>query len=320
MWARPSRAQPARLGIVEGVAVRRRGGVLSADDLGDPNGAGHTLGELDDIEGQFVVLDAEPDRLTVQVDALGLRPLYAARQGDAWFVANRVEILARIVGDRAVDVPAASTFLSVGWVMGSRTLSPNVSVVPRGQRWTWRPDREPEIRSVPAPSSLVQRKRMRFDVAGLADELVTRCQDVARWAGDVDAPITAGLDSRLLMALLRAGDVRATYYTTGGEEDPDVLAARELARLTGVPHVVRPVPGPEVVADWRDSARRAVSQNDGMVSLWQLADTIPSERQPALIFWGVGGEIGARVLDPPGVLRAATACGDAHSLRHVARR
>ena len=104
--------------------------------------------------------------------------------------------------------------------------------------------------------------------------------DGRRWAGDVDAPITAGLDSRLLMALLRAGDVEATYYTTGEEENPDVPA-----RAGAGPLDRRAPRGPSrarpgVVADWRRSARRAVSQNDGMVSLWQVADTIPSERKP----------------------------------------
>ncbi len=113
-----------RLGIVEGVAVRRRGGILSADESRRSLASRPHARRIDDIEGQFVVLDAGPDRLTVQNDALALLPLYGARQGDAWFVANRVEVLARLVGDSAVDLSAASTFLSVGWVTGTRTLSP----------------------------------------------------------------------------------------------------------------------------------------------------------------------------------------------------
>ena len=112
------------------------------------------------------------------------------------------------------------------------------------------------------------------------------------WAGDVDARLAAGLDSRLVMALLRAGGVQATYYTTGNDDSPDVTAARQLARLTGVTHVVRPMPTQQVVDSWAVGSRRAVVQNDGMVSLLQVGDTIDSGRRPMVVYWGIGSEIG----------------------------
>ena len=60
--------------IVEGVGVRRSGGFVSADDIDVLDGDdGVDLGQLDEVEGQFVVLAATRERLTFRTDPpLGL--------------------------------------------------------------------------------------------------------------------------------------------------------------------------------------------------------------------------------------------------------
>lgn len=274
-----------RLSIVEGFAVRHDARVLAAADL-----PGATSAVLDDLDGQYVVLDASRDHLTVRTDLLGLRPVYWARHGDTWLVANRVELIARAIGGATFDVESAARFLSVGWVTGDRTLATGVLAVPGGQHWTWH-GTTVEQRSVHHPSALADRARGHGPrVEELADALVRGCRGVADTAATVDAPLTAGLDSRLVMALLRCGGVDAQYFTTGSEDSEDVRTGRAIATMTHVPYVVREIDGAGLISTWPDVARATVAQNDGLVSLWQAADSL-AVRPRGVHLSGIGGEV-----------------------------
>lgn len=205
-------------------------------------------------------------------DAAGMYPLY--RAGDR--IAPRVADLAT----DGIDLAAAATFLGVGWVTEDRTLRPGVTVVPPGATIdldTMAVTVEPLDLDVPAPST-----------RELADRLIGWIEHAAT-EGPLRCPITAGHDSRLLVALTRAAGVDATYYTTGLER-ADAAAGVEIARMLGLPHEVIPHGDDEVVRRFDELADRLLECCDGMVSLWQVRDVLEAPYQGVSLH-GIGGEI-----------------------------
>lgn len=56
---------------------------------------------------------------------------------------------------------------------------------------------------------------------------------IARFGDNVRCPLSGGLDSRLLLAALRAGGCRPEVYVYGGPDSPDVRIAREIGKAEG---------------------------------------------------------------------------------------
>ncbi len=58
-------------------------------------------------------------------------------------------------------------------------------------------------------------------------------QSAQAWNGNIQAPLTGGLDSRLLIALLRDQGVKPHIYVYGPKDNPDVEVAKDIARWEG---------------------------------------------------------------------------------------
>jgi len=264
--------------LIEGVAV--------ADDaVMAPGGLAEAF-DARSLDGQFVVLDATPERLRVVTDPTGFWPVYWARDGEAWLVSNRVEILARTLRHDSLDLEGAAATLALGWPIGERTLCRGVTTVPAGIDLTWSVGTSEPMQRRHGPW-LNEQPSFEED-AELGDRLVNTLAAVGRWAGRLQAPITAGLDSRVIVALLMAGGVDATYFTVGPGWDAD--AGVEIARKLGLEHRLLTFGRDDVVGAWPDLVERLVTQNDGMVSLWQAPDLLTPTGAP-LQLWGVGGEV-----------------------------
>ena len=238
------------------------------------------------LDGQFAVIDATPQRLRVVTDPAGFCPLYWAREGEAWLVANRVEILARALRYSSVDLEGAATSLALGWPIGERTLCGGVTAVPFGTDLTWRSRGSEPTQQRHGP--WLDGRPGSAGASDLAERLVSTCTAVGRWAGRLQAPITAGLDSRVIVALLEAGGVDAAYYTVGPGWDAE--AGTEIARRLGLEHRVFTFGRDDVIDAWPALVEQLAAQNDGMVSLWQAADLLTPAGRP-LQLWGVGGEV-----------------------------
>lgn len=268
-WSGKATASPQRVSIIEGVCLD------GTSLITEPS-------MKDDLDGQFAVVDATPQRIEVATDMLGLLPLYWTIVGDAWLVANRVEILAHIT-NAPLDLEAAASFMSFGWVSGDRTLVTGIRTVPAGARW-----------SLPGKLRTVEQsftpRRGKPSIRRLGADLVARVAAVGGLS--LEAPLTAGLDSRLVFALLRAAEAKVSYVTEGTETNPDVIAGRKLAAIYSVEHnVCHPLPVNELRSQWAELARRLVAQNDGMVSLWQVSNLTRAASGKDLTLTGVGGEI-----------------------------
>lgn len=254
---------------------------------------------LDDrLEGMFSALriDLSCDKVECLLDVLGMAPTFVARQGGGWIVSNSVAVIRSVTGRACPDPLGVSSLLSMGWAAGGRTLVAGITRLAGGSKYTLSP-REWRVRTLftPAMAAPSNNSCDIADVGELADLLRTSTAAAVRSVAPVRCPLTAGRDSRVILALLqsaRAESVR--YYTSGAEADTDVRVARALTDRLGLPYELLTPTVPARSADWSALTSRFVAQTDGMSNLFAIADHIdhagPVERLSLNLF-GAGGEV-----------------------------
>jgi hypothetical protein len=221
-----------------------------------------------DLDGRYAGVRIIGGEVTVFADALGAYPIY--RRGDG-AVSNNAFVL-RESSSMRVDVLAS--LLGGGWSLSGDPVWEGVERIPPE-----RPD--------PASDS--------FDAERAASILVDTVRALANWPGRPSVvPITAGRDSRLVLAAALAAGIDFET-TTGGEPDhPDVEIGQQLARVAGVPW--KPIehdPHGSVESDWRRAAELLWLTSSGTASLADAAGFPHGPRPGPLPLWhsGQGGEI-----------------------------
>lgn len=180
------------------------------------------------------------DEILLLADHLRSWPLFYAIQDDQVHVGDDAFTLAEALGGRALDAGAAAEFLHTGFVLGGRSLLQGVDQVPSGT--TVRIDR----RSGAVATQLERRLQLRdpaFDDLASFTAAFSEALDSAmarlyeRADGRVIAlPLSAGLDSRLLAALLaRDGYPNVRTFTYGLPGNAEAQASARIAESLGLP-------------------------------------------------------------------------------------
>lgn len=283
--------------IVDGLPVDPSGRHLASDAAVL---AGGWDGWATELEGQFCVgrIDLVSERAELMLDTFGLIPAFAARHRGGLLVSNSVAVIRSLLGCDAPDPLAVSSMVALGWAMARKSLLDGVTALSGGSRH--------ELRR----GTIVTRTHFstgeilkRPDDMG-PDELVSRMATTTASALTAVAPvrcaITAGRDSRMAVALVRASGVEASYYTIGDDDDRDVVWGRALSERFGLPFESLGVSGSADV-DWIAAADLLVRQTDGLSDLSQMIDYRQPSRSPGdsgstpgigVKVSGVGGEIG----------------------------
>jgi hypothetical protein len=221
-----------------------------------------------DLDGRFVGVRIVNDEVTVFADALGAYPVY--RRGDG-AVSNNAFTLRESSSMRA-DVLAS--LLGGGWSVSGNPVWEGVERI--------RPER-PEQPMAP------------FDPDRAASILVDTVRALADWPGRPSVvPVTAGRDSRLVLAAALAAGIDFETTTGGEPGHPDVEIGQQLARVAGVPW--KPIehdPHGSVESDWRRAAELLWLTSSGTASLADAAGFPHGPRPGPLPLWhsGQGGEI-----------------------------
>ena len=249
------------------------------------------------LEGQFSAaqLDLEAERAEVVLDSLGQVEVFVARRAGGVLISNSVAVIASILGLHTPDALGVSSFLGLGWAAGDRTLNSDVRILCGGARHTLTGG-ELRWRQSFGSRSIPEHEEAPLSSGELAQRLTALTASAVHGMERVGCALTAGRDTRVLVALLQAAGEHALYFTgENSPDDPDVAIACEIAELLDLEHeVVRHDPADSSL-DWTTAAARFVRQNDGLVSLGQLPDYIDlSVQRPPLgvKLGGVGGEIG----------------------------
>ena len=202
--------------------------------------------------------------------------LFRARQGDGFVLSNSVDAIRLLTGATELDPIGVASMLGFGWTAGGHTLLRGVELV------------EGPV----TPRSAVPRDN---DSSLTADDVAESLTALARATAEVHpltCGLTAGRDTRVVLALALAAGLDVDYYTSGHDTDVDVVIARELAEEFGLRHELVT---PRVPDDWAAATSAFSAQTDGLASFWIVADWVEHQGLSGpvgLKLWGPGGEIG----------------------------
>jgi hypothetical protein len=228
-------------------------------------GGGDGLATLD---GVYAIARYAPaaNELVLATDRLGARPLYWA-ESERWFAyAGEVKALLAILdGLPDLDETAAVQFLSFDHMLGERTWWKGIQLVPPGSVWHVRPDGITRRRYW-SPEQLQHGQHDGADLHGEFGRIFSRVIAQRRRPGHMPLLLSGGLDSRFLLAELRAQGTELTAITFGSRDCSDMRLARRCTRIAGVPHrevLITP-------DTWWRHHEEAIWQTDGLVNAIHL--------------------------------------------------
>ncbi len=291
---RYSARQDSVVTLVDGLPVDREGRFEACDAAVLSGCWRQAPGSL---EGIFSALriDLEATEVQCLTDPVGMGKVFLARGASGWLLSNSVEAVGALAGLRSPDPLGVSALVSLGWPV-SRTLLEGVRPLSGGCLHTLTPERHDERHYLTAEMVAPRNNAHRVDgAAELADRLRATTAAAVVATREVSCPLTAGRDSRVLLALmLSLGERSIDYYTSGVAGEPDVEVARLLARRMGVPHRLTTPEAPREASRWMEITARFVAQTDGMANLHGISDHIDHGEAfvpLGLKVWGAAGEV-----------------------------
>jgi len=247
------------------------------------------------LEGQFCAarVDLDRDRVELRLDTLGLIPVFIMRVGDGTLASNSIQVIRAMLAPTNPDPLGVSTMLGLGWACDRHTLLNDVRALRGGATHTIATGSLSTSETF-GPGRIDRRAGAEMGPDELADYMATMMESAVRGIRPVHCALTAGRDTRLLLAFMRSRGLSGDYYTIGRPTDGDVVWAERMARDFGFEH--RTIdPNSAVELDWTEIAARFLAQTDGLSNLGQLVDYAEDLGSPEHIgvkVSGVGSEIG----------------------------
>jgi asparagine synthase (glutamine-hydrolysing) len=252
------------------------------------------------VDGQFILVRGQtvPTELEIVTDSLGVMQFYYARAGSGWVFSNSVQALKNLLVLNEPDPLGVASYLSIGWSVANSTLVRGIECVPGGQHWHWNTAHDrPRQETYFGRANLTRNEQSRLcpeAVAEICQTLLNTVRPIGALA-EVECPITAGKDSRLMAALLMKAGVPAIYFAAGSEGEPDLEIGRRLAEQFQLPFRRGRENELATDAEWEEAIWRLVKQTDGMSTLAHVSTALRSNDQPSarcVHLYGAGGEIG----------------------------
>lgn len=223
--------------------------------------------------GRFARVTAADDGLTTDADAMGSYPLY---ESDGW-VSNNPTVLKQ---GGETDPRVIASLIAGGWSLSGDPLWSGVRRRAGGQI---------------TPQDVVPMIGRGLDARAAAHELADVTRALMDWAGRPNVvPVTAGRDSRLVLAAAMKAGASFTTNTGGRPGEPDVDIGRRLAAVAGVDHeLIADDPHGALHSHWRRAAELLILTTGGTASLADAAGFPHGPRPGPLPLWhsGQGGEI-----------------------------
>ena len=244
--------------------------------------------------------DRRRGETTLFNDRYGMHRLYYHQSADAfYFAAEAKAILAVRPELRKLNARATGEFIRCGCALENRTLFDGIHVLPPASNWVFRG-------AALGNQNTYFQPREWEDQEILGEELYYEqlrdvfSRNLSRYfAGPqrVGLSLTAGLDTRMIMAWHKAAQGSLPCYSFGGmfRESQDVVIAKQVARVCGQPHEVIPV-GNEFLSRFPHYAERTVQLTDGCVSVNHSPDLYVNERAAQIAPVRMTGNYGGEVL------------------------
>ena len=243
----------------------------------------------------FAIWDARRHKLLLARDALGIKPLYYARQNGRLIFASEMKgLLASGLVEPRISPQALRVYLQFGHVPPPWTMIDGIEPLPPGHVATWE-DGAWNVKAYPS----LDRSRIsgeRSTAANVSDRLGDALFGAMRRHLISDVPIalflSGGADSACLGALARkAGTANVTAVTIGFSESEfdETALSWETARQLGLPLESVQISAEQVMAGLDDYIRAMDEPTvDGLNSYW--ISKIVAERGFKVALSGQGGD------------------------------
>jgi asparagine synthase (glutamine-hydrolysing) len=259
-------------------------------------------------------------------DRYGVERISWHETEDALFFASEAKALLRVLPElREFDEEGVTQFLAFGCTLEARSLFRDVHLLPSGSVWSFE-NGKCHKRKYFSPKTWESQPTLTAETfQSKFEETFKRI--IPRYLesdSKIGISLTAGLDSRMIMACLPQAEVKPTCYTFSGEERDtlDVRLAGRVAEACGLKHQILRL-GPDFFSDFASHVDRTVYATDGYLGSLGAHEIYFNNRarafSPVRLTGVFGGEIlrGVSMFRPlplaqrllnPDLAKAVTAC------------
>jgi asparagine synthase (glutamine-hydrolysing) len=214
-----------------------------------------------------VIADFRKRTITLFNDRYGMGRLYVYEGDNEILFASEAKSLLKVRPHiRAIDPEALAQFLRCDCVLGNKSLFKNISLLPGGSSWSFNGNAQVKKGRYFDAKEWEQQETLPFhELYQQFAATVSRIVPLyAQDAGKVALSLTAGLDTRAIMASLHLRDRSFPCYTFGGtwSETYDIVTARKLANIYNQPYKVIRIDG-EFFNNFAELAQKSVYLSDG---------------------------------------------------------
>jgi len=232
-------------------------------------------------------------------DRYGVERIYCHQTSDATYFASEAKALLRILPElRAFDQEGIAQFLTFGCTLGQRTLFRGVELLPEASVWSFENGKCQKKKyfssetwesqtMLPADSFQAEFQRTFERVLPRYFESQSR----------VGISLTAGLDSRMIMACLSKHEEEPICYTFAGEKQDtlDARLARQVAKACGLEHEILRLSG-DFFSNFGSYADRTVYIMDGCLGALGAHEIYLNRQARQLASVRVTGVFGGEIL------------------------
>jgi asparagine synthase (glutamine-hydrolysing) len=257
------------------------------------------LGFVGRLEGEFclALIDPPRGRLLLATDALGSHPIYWRAGNDGLSFSSDLSAVLRATSAARLDLRAVADYLTLGAVLGDRTLAAGVELLGPGTMLIYDlRDRNATLHPYVNLASLFEQKAT--DHASYLEAVRAAFQDSVGRALNTSQPIglslSGGLDSRAILSAINGRTSALRTYTLGVAGCADQVIAAQLSRLAGTQHRYFEL-DQTYQRDFLPNMAEMVSLTDGMYLSHGLTEMLAvrflSQTDIGVLLRGHGGEL-----------------------------
>jgi len=232
-------------------------------------------------------------------DRYGVERIYWHENGDGIFFASEAKALLRVLPElRAFDQEGVAQFLTFGCTLGERTLFRGVHLLPGASLWCFEGGkcRKQKYFSKEIWESQPILSAESFD-AKFQDTFKRILPCYFEAESKIGISLTAGLDSRMIMALLPNVSENPVCYTFSGQkqETLDARLAARVAKTCGLEHQILRI-GVDFLSEFDSHADRTVCITDGSLGILGAHEIYLNKQARSLAPVRLTGVFGGEIL------------------------
>ena len=247
-----------------------------------------------------VIADLKKRRVTLFNDRFGMGRIYLHEGKDEFIFGSQAKSLLKVRPDlRSIEEESLAEHLRYNCVTKAKTLFKGISLLPPGSRWDFENSVLPKRRCYFNFSEWENQPALQAgEFYQTFSETVSRVfPRYARGANPVAVSLTAGLDTRMIVAALPEGNRSVPCYTFGGQwgELFDVSVARKIAKVQNQPFEAITIDG-RFLTEFPEYARRAIYSSDGTHDAFGAHDVYFNETAQKIAPIRLTGKFGSEVV------------------------